>query len=261
MNFDTLSLTVENNVATILMNHPPVNAINLTLAQDLMKAAIICDDSPEIRSVILTGQGKMFSAGGDLASMISDSESTNAILKEITTNLHSAVSRFMRMDPPLISAVNGTCAGAGLSLAIMGDITLSSENAKFTGAYTAAGLAPDGGSTYLLTRQIGARKTKELFLLNRVLSAQQALEWGMINEVVPQDELMEKAHDLALSLAKGATRAFGSVKQLVTSAGSESLETQMELESRAISAMSLTKDGQEGIRSFLEKRKPEFSGE
>lgn len=260
MNFETISLTIDEQVATLTLNRPPANAINLKLAQELMKAAIICHDDPGIRAVIFTANGKMFSAGGDLDGMQSEGDSTSAVLLEITANLHSAVSRFMRMDAPLICAVNGTCAGAGVSLAVMGDITLASENAKFAGAYTAAGLAPDGGSTYLLSRLIGMRKTKELFILNRVLTADEALSWGMINEVLPQDKLMEKALVLARSLAKGPTKAYGAVKKLMVSAGSESLETQMELEGRAITEMSLTKDGKEGISAFLEKRRPVYTG-
>lgn len=261
MDFETLHLSVDKQIATLTLDRPPANTINLKTAQELMKAAIICDDDPDIRVVIFTAKGKMFSAGGDISGMVNEGDSTNAVLLEITANLHSAVSRFTRMDAPLICAVNGTCAGAGVSLAVMGDITLSADTAKFTGAYTAAGLAPDGGSTYLLTRQIGIRKTKELFLLNKVLTAQDALDWGMINEVVPPESLMDRANALAAMLAQGPTRAYGAVKKLVASAGAASLETQMELEARAIAAMSQTRDGKEGISAFLKKRKPVFTGE
>lgn len=261
MDFETLHLTINNQVATLTLDRPPANTINLPMARELMRAAIICDDDPDIRAVIFTAKGKMFSAGGDISGMVNEGASTNAMLLEITGNLHSAVARFARMDAPVICAVNGTCAGAGVSLAVMGDITLAADTAKFTGAYTAAGLAPDGGATYALTRQIGIRKTRELFLLNKVLTAQTALDWGMVNEIVPPESLMERATELATALAQGPTRAFGAVKKLVASAGTTSLETQMELESRAIAAMSRTKDGQEGISAFLEKRKPVYTGE
>ena len=119
---------------------------------------------------------------------------------------------------------------------------------------------PDGGATYLLTRQIGIRKTKELFILNRILSAQEALDWDMINEIVSSAELLKKARKIANTLAQGPTKAYGAVKKLITSAGSESLETQMELEARAIAAMSLSVDGKEGMNAFLEKREPFYIG-
>ena len=261
MNFETIQLHVENQVATLTLNRPPANAINLKLAQEMLTASIRCSDDPDIRAVILTGSGKMFSAGGDLDGMISEPEKTASnVILEITSNLNAAVSKFMRMDAPLICALNGTCAGAGISLAVMGDYVISVDTAKFAGAYTLAGLAPDGGATWLLSRLIGMRKTKELFIMNRVLSANDALDWGMINEIVTPDKLMEKANAIASALAKGATKAYGAVKKLLVSASSEGLETQMELEGRSIAALSLSVDGQEGIRSFLEKRKPVYTG-
>jgi len=160
----------------------------------------------------------------------------------------------------LIVAVNGVAAGAGLSMVALGDYSLAVKAAKFTMAYTGAGLAPDGGSTYLLPRLIGDRRAREMMLTNRVLSADEALAWGLLNEVVEAEELMDKAEKTAHKLATGPTQAYGAVKALLLSSAHNSLETQMELESRAISALSAGEDGQEGINAFLEKRKPEFKG-
>src|SRR5690606_29768454 len=134
------------------------------------------------------------------------------------------------------------------------------ESAKFTMAYTGAGLSPDGSSSYFLPRIIGQRRTTELMLTNRVLNSELALEWGLVNQVVPLDELMPTAEQLAEQLASGPTFAYGVVKKLLVNSAYDSLESQMEHETRGIADCSRTADGQEGIAAFLEKRKPQFGG-
>jgi len=263
MSYETIIFQVEGSVARITINRPAnANAISLQFAKELAEIAIECDSNPEIRAVILTGAGdRMFCAGGDLADFGSaGADGIEAALKELTLHFHGALSRLSRMSAPLIVAVNGVAAGAGLSMVALGDYSLAVKSAKFTMAYTGAGLAPDGGSTYLLPRLIGDRKAREMMLTNRVLSADEALAWGLLNEVVEADELVEKAEKMARKLATGPTQAYGAVKALLLSSAHNSLETQMELESRAISALSAGEDGQEGINAFLEKRKPEFKG-
>ncbi len=261
MNYETINFQVENSIARITINRPDnANTINLQLAKELSEIAAECDNNPEIRAVIFTGAGKMFSAGGDLASFASLSDKIGAGLKELTLYLHGAFSRFSRMRAPLIVAVNGVAAGAGLSIVVLGDYNISVKSAKFTMSYTGAGLSPDGGATYLLPRLIGLRRAKEMMMLNRVLTAEEALDWGLVNEVVEADKLLERAEELARQIASGPTQAYGSVKSLLLSSADNSLETQMELESRAISALSGGEDGQEGITAFLEKRKPVFKG-
>lgn len=261
MSYETVVFEITNGVATITMNRPnEANTVNQLFSDELSNIAIECDSNPEIRTVILTGNGKFFSAGGDLSSFANSGDQLSADLKKLTTPFHSALSRFSRMDKPLITAINGPAAGAGLSLAVLGDYAIASEKAKFTMAYTAAGLSPDGGSTFLLPRLVGERRAKELMLTNRTLSAAEALEWGMINEVVAPDALMEAAEKIATQLASGPTRAYGAVKEMVLLSSSNTLETQMEIEARKISEMGGTEDGQEGISAFLNKRKPEFEG-
>jgi 2-(1,2-epoxy-1,2-dihydrophenyl)acetyl-CoA isomerase len=164
------------------------------------------------------------------------------------------------MNKPLIVAVNGMAAGAGFSMAVCGDLVLAAESAKFTMAYTAAGLSPDGSASYFLPRLIGMRKTQELMLTNRRLKAEEALEWGLVTQVVADEELAETAMKLAQQLAEGPTLAYGQVKQLLNSSFNNSLETQMELEGRGISAMAASTDGREGIQAFLEKRAPIYQG-
>ena len=141
------------------------------------------------------------------------------------------------------------------------DLAVADERAVFTMAYTNAGLSPDGSSTYYLPRKIGDRRARELMLTNRVLTAAEALDWGVVNQVVEAGQAETAARTLASKLAQGPTQAFAQVKQLLETSFTESLETQMELEARGIAAQVASKDGQEGMQAFVEKRKPEFHGE
>ena len=260
MQYSTILFEVKNNVARITMNRPEAaNALNAEMGKDLMHAALRCSEDSNIRAVVLTGTGRMFSGGGDLKSFAAHGDDTPYHLKEVTTYLHAAISRFTRMDAPLIAAVNGTAAGAGMSLCCFCDLVLAGESAKFTMAYTRVGLTPDGSSTYFLPRIVGLKRALELTLTNRLLSAQEAMEWGIVTRVVPDANLQTEADTLAAQLAAGATGAFGAAKRLLHSGFSETLETQMELESQAIAARVRTADGQEGIAAFLEKRAAKFT--
>jgi len=156
--------------------------------------------------------------------------------------------------------VNGIAAGAGMSMAATGDLVLAGASSRFTMAYTAAGLAPDGGASYYLPRVVGMRRTQELMLTNRMINAEEALDWGLITRIVPDEDLLDEAMKLAKIMANGPTKAYGQVKHLLLDSLTNSLETQMELESRAITAMGATEDGREGIDAFVNKRKPEYKG-
>ena len=258
--FETISLTKTDNIASITFNRPnAANGINPTLAREFAAAALDCDKDASIRCVILNANGKMFCAGGDLNAIGGDPSQAAAKIKGMADNLHRATSSLARMEKPFIVAVNGMAAGAGFSIAITGDFVIAAESAKFTMAYTAAGLSPDGSSTYYLPRLVGVRKAMDLMITNRRLSAQEAESWGLINQVVVDEELQTTAMALAQKLANGPTDAFAIVKKLLLCSFDNSLETQMELEGRAISNQAGAANGQEGIQAFLEKRKPNFS--
>jgi 2-(1,2-epoxy-1,2-dihydrophenyl)acetyl-CoA isomerase len=259
--YGTLLFEVRDNVAFISFNRPQAaNSLNAEMGRDLMLASIRCDEDPAIRAVVLAGKGSTFSAGGDLKSFAAYGESLPAHLKGLTTYLHAAMSRFTRMDAPLIGAVHGSAAGAGLSFACACDIVYAAESAKFTMAYTRLGLTPDGSSTYFLPRIVGLRRALELAITNRMLSAREAMELGIVTTVVPDSELTAASTEMAKRLASGPTRAFGGAKRLLHSGMSETIETQMELEARSIAELAKSEDGQEGIRAFVEKRPAKFLG-
>jgi 2-(1,2-epoxy-1,2-dihydrophenyl)acetyl-CoA isomerase len=251
---------VRGSVAHVTLNRPQAgNTLDLEMAKELAAAALECESNRNVRAVLLRGAGKSFCAGGDVK-VFAAQQQLSRYLREITSYLHLAISRFARLDAPVIAAVHGSAAGGGFSLAISCDLVLAAESATFLMAYSKIGMAPDGGSTYFLPRLIGLKRAMELTLTNRVLSAAEARDWGIVTEVVAPDNLAARAEELARSLAQGPTGAFGSAKRLLHGGWNQTLETQMELESRAIAEAGSTSDGQEGIRAFVEKRKAKFAG-
>lgn len=262
MSYETLDFTVADGIARITLNRPErFNALNLAMAKELMEISIQCDEDDAIRCVVLKGAGeKAFCSGGDLIDFNADPRGLPVVMKETTTYLHAAVSRFSRMGAPLIGAINGVAAGAGISLAACVDLAIAVDTARFVSAYTAAGLSPDGSSTYFLPRLVGMRRYLELAMTNRQLSAAEALDWGIVNKVVPAAELEAEVTALARQLADGPTATFGRVKQLAHNSFADTLESQMELETRLIADAGRSEDGREGIAAFTEKRKPTFKG-
>lgn len=259
--YTSIEFSRDAGIARILLNRPDAaNGLDVCMASELLHASTQCRADASIRAVILGARGKMFCAGGDLKSFAANESRIYQHLREITTALHAAISNFSRMRAPLIVAVNGTAAGAGFSLAMCGDLVLAASSAKFTMAYTAAGLVPDGSSSYFLPRIIGLRKTQELMLLNRRLSAEEALSWGLLTRVVDDAALESETDTLAQQLATGPTGSYGSVKRLLADSFSNTLETQMEHEAQAIGEAALSADGIEGVAAFFAKRSPRFSG-
>ena len=261
MSYDTIDLQIHDGVARLTLNRPAAaNAMNLELARDLMSAALQCDEDPAVRAVVIAGNGTMFCGGGDLKAFAGKGASLPQYLKEVTRYLHAAVSHLTRMDAPVIAAVHGSAAGGGMSLACAADFVLAAESARFTMAYTRAGLTPDVSSTYFLARIVGLRRAMELSLTSRVLSAAEAAVLGIVTTVVPDARLREEAHALAATFAVGPTAAYGATKRLLHAGWTSTLETQMELEARTIADITRGHDAREGIAAFVAKRPPQFIG-
>ncbi|TAK53593.1 MAG: enoyl-CoA hydratase [Gammaproteobacteria bacterium] len=249
-----------DGVVTITLNRPQVgNAMNLNVTRELLRAAIACDEDPAVRCVVLTGAGRLFCAGGDLADFAEAGDRLPVLLKELTAALHMAIARFARMEKPLVTIINGPAAGAGFSLALLGDIVLAARSAHFTLAYGGIGLSPDGGVTWLLPRLAGLRRAQELILTNRRIDADEAADLGLITRAVDDESLAGQAEVLATSLGASATFALGKMRNLLLLSFSATLETQMEAEARAIAETARSPHGREGIDAFLQQRKPTFS--
>jgi len=262
VSYKTIEFEMRGSVAWITLNRPKsFNSLNLDMAKELCDLSISLGEDKNVRAVVMTGSGETaYCAGGDIPSFADNLESLPMLLKEMTTYLHMAISRFAWMRAPMIAAVNGVAAGAGLSMVACTDLAIAVEGASFTSAYTKIGLSPDGSSTYYLPRIIGTRRAAELYMTNRVLNTQEALEWGLINKIVPAADLVAEAEKLANQLADSATEAMGAVKEMLLTSSTDSLESQMERETRNIARLGGTSDGREGIDAFLNKRKPAFTG-
>jgi 2-(1,2-epoxy-1,2-dihydrophenyl)acetyl-CoA isomerase len=257
--YETVDLEVRDGVAHLTLNRPDAaNGINLQLAQDLMDATLAVAADPAARVVLLTGSGARFCGGGDLKGF-SDRDDLPTHLREILGPLHVAIANLVRGDAPVVAAVQGSAAGAGMGFVGAADLVVAGASAKFVMAYTGVGLTPDGSTSWFLPRMVGLRRALELTFTNRVLSAAEALDWGLITQVVPDDELADAAGSLAATLAAGPARALAAAKRLLHTSLEETLETHLAREAEGISAASGTPEGVEGVAAFVEKRPPVFS--
>ncbi|HEX4376242.1 MAG TPA: enoyl-CoA hydratase/isomerase family protein, partial [Steroidobacteraceae bacterium] len=255
----TLLFEQEGAVARLTLNRPAAaNAIDMALARELMLAAIRCDEDDSIRCVLITATGRFFCAGGDIRGFVAAGASIASLLKEMTAYYHMAVARFMRMNKPLVVAVNGTAAGAGFSLSLTGDLVIAGKAAQFTSAYTALGVSSDGGLSWLLPRLVGMRQAQELIFTNRMLSAEDALAMKLITRISDDASLGTDAMRAAQELASGPTRAYGTFRRLLLRSGESALESHLEEESRALAENASSPHGREGISAFIAKRKPDF---
>ena len=261
LKFETINFEIIENIAIIRLNRPnSYNSLNAKMAKELLEISYECDTNKKIRAIILTGEGdRAFCAGGDLKSF-HETGNVAKHLKMVTHDLHGAITKFSRMNSPLIVAVNGVAAGAGLSFVGFADLAIAKSSATFVSAYTKAGLTPDGSSSYYLPRIIGIRKYLELVMTNKVLSSEDALSWGLLNYVHDDKKFWGETLKLADNLSKGPTLAYGKTKRLIHNSLNSTLETQMELETKMIAESAETNDGQVGIKAFLGKEKPKFEG-
>ena len=253
-------------VAAITLNRPEArNALSPEMMDDLADA-LERSGNTGVRAVLITGSGGAFCAGADVRGFTQALEKgpaeISAHLEDQAGKLHRQVILKIRQLPkPVIAAVDGVAAGAGVGLALACDLRIASESARFVLAYSNIGATADGGSTYFLPRLVGPGRTMELYLLNEPVGAQRALELGLVNRVVAAEDLQEESKELARRLASGPTAAYGRAKALIDRLGpSKRLESQLDEETKAIAEITQTHDFQEGIRAFVEKRPPQFQG-
>lgn len=258
---DLVRLEVDGALARItLARQQAGNAINLAFSQALLAAARSCAANPAIRAVLLRAEGRAFCVGGDLTELDAVGDRRPEHIQRLATDFHAAQATLMTLRAPVVVAVQGAAAGAGLGLAMCGDLILAGASAHFTSAYTAIGLSADGGSTYLLPRLIGLRRTQAFLLTNQRLSAETALDWGLVSAVSADNRLAADSEALALVLSSGPTQAIGGIKRLLSETLSRTFVAQTDAETLEIARLSSTPDACEGIAAFRAKRPPAFEG-
>lgn len=262
MDYQYLRLEVADQIARLTFKRPErANALNLECAQELLHAAQTCRDRDDVRVVVMASEGNIFCAGGDIGAFSEAGEQLPEALEELANTLHEGIEVLVGMDAPVIAQIDGTAAGAGMSLIASTNLAFATTASKFTMAYTGIGLTPDGSSSWFLPRLVGWRRAEELMLTNRVLSAKEATDWGLINACYEERGGMIDAIDkLARKLAKGPSAAYGRVRQLLQASAGRSLHEQLAMETQTIVDSSRSSDGRAGITAFLAKEKPEFSG-
>lgn len=263
MSYQTILCELSDSVLKITLNRPDkLNALTDAMLQELHGAFAKVSGDKATRCVLLTGAGKGFCPGQDLANVQEMSHGGKPAYGEhIRSNYNPLILAMTRHPKPIVAAINGVAAGAGMSLAMACDVRIASEKASFLQAFVNIGLVPDSGSTWFLPRLVGRQRALELMLSGRKLSAAEALEWGLVNQVVSPEQLMEEATKVAARYAAAPTYAIGQIKRNVDFAESHSLEETLALEAKSQAECGLSADHQEGIQAFLEKRTPVYKGE
>ena len=247
----------DGGVLTITLNRPEVlNAFNASMHAALGEALAQAEDA-SVRAVVLTGAGRGFCVGQDLSDF---REAAGDIGSRLRDNYHPNILAIRALEKPVIAAVNGAAAGAGLSFACACDIRIASDAASFVPAFINVGLVPDSGGTYFLLELLGYARAFGWMTSGQKLSASEALEWGLVAQVVEGDGLAERTAEVAARYAAMPTRGVGMTKRLFSEAARNRLEEQLELEADLQTAATETNDFREGVAAFLEKRKPEFTG-
>ena len=250
---------IKNSIAFITLNRPDkLNSFNREMAL-LMQSKLDECKSNEVRCVFITGAGKAFSAGQDLAEVVDpDGPGMNKILSE---HFNPIVSRIKRLEKPVIAAVNGVAAGAGANIALCCDIVVATDSASFMQAFSKIGLIPDSGGTHTLPRLVGWQKASALMMLGEKITATEAERIGMIYKIFPDENFMTNAFQIAEYLSQMPTKGLAFTKQLLSMSFITTFDEQLQDEDIFQQKAAATKDFKEGVQAFLEKRKPIFKGE
>ena len=258
MSYESIQVTIaENGVCTVKLNRPEVrNALGLTMREELKDFFIEVKDNDDVKVIVLTGEGTAFSAGGDLSSLKAVDAVTGRKRLQVG---HEMILSITNLEKPVIAAVNGPAAGAGVSLALACDLIVAKQSAVFIQSFSNVGLIPDLGSIYFLPRLIGRHRALELMFLGEKISSEQARTIGIVNRVVEDESFTEEVYKLANQLSEGPQMALGFMKKLVNRSMLDDLSQSLELEAFAQGICFESADFKEGVDAFFGKRKPKFN--
>ncbi len=256
---ESIELRVEDGIALVTLNRPKTyNAFDLPMVQLLADKLVSVALDPGVLGVVISGEGKAFSAGGDLKWINGYGENHGAAFHELAARYHQAILEIRRMPKPVVAAINGPAAGGGFSIALACDFRIMEASATLRQAYTSNGLSIDGGGTFALPRLVGLARAMEIAAFDQPISAETALSWGLVTEVVEDGEGMKRAIQLVEDMKKRSLSSFAASKRLITDSFDTKFETQLEKERELLSWCADLPNGREGIAAFLEKRKPVF---
>lgn len=260
--YKEILFTNEDGLATITLNRPDtLNALSSGMKDELLHAIRFVGKAHSgVRALVLTGAGRAFCAGADLSENSMPGQGLD-LGKSLIDDYHPVLLELAALDIPVLAAVNGVAAGAGMSIAISADIVIASHAAYFLQAFVNIGLTPDAGSTYMLPRLIGASRARSMMMLGEKVSAETALDWGLIYEIVDDDMIEIRAQSLGKKLATGPTKALGGIRKLVAQSLKNNYAEQLQAEAMMQREMGHSKDAAEGVIAFLQKRPAEFKGE
>jgi 2-(1,2-epoxy-1,2-dihydrophenyl)acetyl-CoA isomerase len=262
MQFQHILTERRGGVMVVTLNRPEVlNSFNLRMAEELLDALRTAADDAGVRTVLLAGAGRAFCAGQDLAEVLPAAGRPKPDLGDVVRRQYNPIVRAIRtLEKPVVCAVNGVAAGAGANIAFACDLVLAAEDATFVQSFSKIGLIPDSGGTFILPRIVGLQRAAALTMLGDRLTAERAKEWGLVHDVVPNAVLHDTSIELANRLAGMPTRGLGLAKRGFNAAFANDLETQLALEEELQREAGETADYEEGVRAFIEKRKPIFHG-
>jgi 2-(1,2-epoxy-1,2-dihydrophenyl)acetyl-CoA isomerase len=255
-------LDFADGIARLRLNRPDAaNGMSAELLSALCDAIMVCHGLPDLRVLVLSGEGKNFCAGGDVRAFASKGDKLPDYIRQATAYLQNAVTGLLRLEAPVITSVQGFAAGGGgFGIVCASDIVIAGESAKFLAGATRVAMAPDAGASVTLSRLVGLRRAMFILLTNPVISAAEALDMGIVSKVVPDAELAEASMAMARELADGAPKALAATKRLVWAGTGTSIEQCLSEEARTVSELSGMADAREGLAAVIERRKPVFTG-
>ncbi|OGU35553.1 MAG: 2-(1,2-epoxy-1,2-dihydrophenyl)acetyl-CoA isomerase [Ignavibacteria bacterium GWB2_35_6b] len=258
-----ISFYKDENIAIIKLNRPDVlNSFNKPMGSELKQALLYCSDDSNIRAVLLTGEGKGFCAGQDLEEAVPKGDQPLTDLGELIRENYNPIIKLIRsIEKPIVCAVNGVAAGAGANIALACDIVVASDKASFIQAFSKIGVVPDSGGTYYLPRLVGFSRATSLMMLAEKVTAEEAQNIGMIYKVFSHEKFLEESLSIAKHLSTQPTKALGYIKRLLNKSFENNLDEQLKLEEELQTLAGKTSDYKEGVKSFQEKREPNFRGE
>jgi 2-(1,2-epoxy-1,2-dihydrophenyl)acetyl-CoA isomerase len=259
---ETVIYEVKQNVAKIILNRPKVmNAFDVQLHDDFYQALKKATEDQQIRSILISGSGKGFSAGADISTVTPQEGSSIDVGDYLRTNYNRTLLYMTQIEKPIISAIHGPAYGAGLGIALGSDFRIAASSSSYCLAFIKIGLIPDAGTTFFLPRIVGLSRALELAAMGNTIDAEEAYRIGLVNRIVGDDDLTNEAEVFAFKLATMPTKALGLLKKTMVQSFENSLATMLEEEARGQSVLGKSKDHLEGVQAFFEKRKPHFVGE